>query len=158
MFIIKTVCWRKIFLISCTHVGVSLPERLSRQQYTLRALLTHYWDIQSVPRRSFFEILSWFATNELEREKLVEFTTPEGQEELYSYCNRPRRNIIEVSEITIEFSHTWSYLVLYYTCKVMHFNVCVLWIFWIKDTLGPLSLFLCRERLSLFNSLKLLGG
>ena len=53
-------------------------------------------DIQSIPKRSFFEILSWFATDILEKEKIEEFCTSEGQEELYSYCNRPRRTIIEV--------------------------------------------------------------
>ena len=74
---------------------MSVPQRLSTP-CTLRTLLRSYWDIQSVPRRSFFEILSWFAVNELEKEKLEEFVTPEGQEELYSYCNRPRRTIIEV--------------------------------------------------------------
>ena len=72
-----------------------MPERLSTP-CKLRSLLRHYWDIQAVPKRSFFEILSWFAENELEKEKLEEFITPEGQEELYSYCNRPRRTIIEV--------------------------------------------------------------
>ena len=72
-----------------------MPERLSTP-CTLRSLLRHYWDIQAVPKGSFFEILSWFAESELEKEKLEEFVTPEGQEELYSYCNRPRRTIIEV--------------------------------------------------------------
>ncbi|XP_019862480.1 PREDICTED: NADPH-dependent diflavin oxidoreductase 1-like [Amphimedon queenslandica] len=81
--------------ITSNEEGISVPQRLS-SPCTLRTLLRCYWDIQSVPRRSFFEILSWFAVNELEKEKLEEFVTPEGQEELYSYCNRPRRTIIEV--------------------------------------------------------------
>ncbi|XP_019861809.1 PREDICTED: NADPH-dependent diflavin oxidoreductase 1-like [Amphimedon queenslandica] len=81
--------------ITSNEEGISVPQRLS-SPCILRTLLRCYWDIQSVPRRSFFEILSWFAVNELEREKLEEFVTPEGQEELYSYCNRPRRTIIEV--------------------------------------------------------------
>lgn len=34
--------------------------------------------------------------SDLEKEKCFEFTTAEGQEDLYSYCNRPRRNIVEV--------------------------------------------------------------
>ena len=38
-----------------------------------------YFDIGSVPRRSFFEMLAHFAEDELEREKLNEFCTPEGQ-------------------------------------------------------------------------------
>lgn len=40
--------------------------------------------------------MSYFTDSELEKEKLQEFITPEGQEELYNYCNRPRRSILEV--------------------------------------------------------------
>ena len=122
---------------------------------TVRHLATHYLDFQSVPRRSFFELLAHFTSSELEREKLQEFNTAEGQvcvcvyvcvcvctcvrhaltfsvcsgavlwplavsiihsslppslpsslqEELYSYCNRPRRTILEVShQFTISSS------------------------------------------------------
>jgi sulfite reductase alpha subunit-like flavoprotein len=47
---------------------------------SVRHLATHHLDFQSIPRRSFFELLAHFATdNELEREKLIEFTTSEGQ-------------------------------------------------------------------------------
>ena len=42
-------------------------------------IATHYLDIQSIPRRSFFEYLSKFTENELEHEKLEEFCTAEGQ-------------------------------------------------------------------------------
>nr|QZX63206.1 NADPH-dependent diflavin oxidoreductase 1 [Halisarca dujardinii] len=66
------------------------------RESTVKWLVTHYFDIQSIPRRSFFEFLAHFAQGEMEKEKLAEFTTPEGQEELFSYCNRPRRSITEV--------------------------------------------------------------
>lgn len=49
-----------------------------------------------MPRRSFFQLLSCFSTSELEREKLQEFSSAQGQEELYSYCSRPRRTTLEV--------------------------------------------------------------
>lgn len=75
--------------------GTSLPALLP-QPCTIRHLVTHYLDISCVPRRSFFELLSYFSTNELEREKLQEFSSAQGQEELYSYCNRPRRTTLEV--------------------------------------------------------------
>lgn len=75
--------------------GTSLPALLP-QPCTIRYLVTHYLDISCVPRRSFFELLSYFSTNELEREKLQEFSSAQGQEELYSYCNRPRRTTLEV--------------------------------------------------------------
>lgn len=104
--------------------GISVPQRLS-SPCTLRTLLRCYWDIQSVPRRSFFEILSWFAVNELEKEKLEEFVTPEGQEELYSYCNRPRRTIIEVmTSLTCVYIYT------------VHIHVCsiIFYLFYIYFT------------------------
>jgi sulfite reductase alpha subunit-like flavoprotein len=55
----------------------SLPEH-TPQITTLRALFTRYLDFNAVPRRSFFELLRWFATDEMEREKLDEFVSNEG--------------------------------------------------------------------------------
>uniref|UniRef100_A0A674P3N3 NADPH-dependent diflavin oxidoreductase 1 n=1 Tax=Takifugu rubripes TaxID=31033 RepID=A0A674P3N3_TAKRU len=74
---------------------------------TMLYLVENILDISSVPRRSFFELLSTFATNELEREKLLEFSSPADQEELHSYCNRPRRTILEV---LADFPHTTAEL------------------------------------------------
>uniref|UniRef100_A0A8C9TV26 NADPH-dependent diflavin oxidoreductase 1 n=1 Tax=Scleropages formosus TaxID=113540 RepID=A0A8C9TV26_SCLFO len=71
-----------------------VPARLPRP-CTIRQLVESFLDIASVPRRSFFELLMSFATNELEAEKLAEFSSAQGQEELYSYCNRPRRTALE---------------------------------------------------------------
>ncbi|KAJ8300992.1 hypothetical protein KUTeg_022511 [Tegillarca granosa] len=65
----------------------------------------NYLDINSVPRRSFFELMCLFSEDELEKEKLKEFCTAEGQEELYSYCNRVKRSILEVLQ---DFPHTSS--------------------------------------------------
>ncbi|XP_054714352.1 NADPH-dependent diflavin oxidoreductase 1-like [Uloborus diversus] len=74
---------------------IPLP-KISPYPCTVRECATSYFDFLSVPRRSFFDIFYHFSKDELEKEKLKEFTTPAGQEELYSYCNRPRRNILEV--------------------------------------------------------------
>lgn len=41
-------------------------------------------------------MLQHFSHDELEKEKLNEFSTPEGTDERYSYANRPRRTILEV--------------------------------------------------------------
>jgi len=62
-----------------------------------------YFDIQSIPKRYFFELLAHFTSDQLEREKFQEFNTAEGQQELYEYCNRPRRHILEV---LYDFRHT----------------------------------------------------
>ncbi len=83
-------------------IDIPIPSSLP-SPCTICHLVTHFLDIQSIPRRSFFELLSQFATDELEKEKLEEFCTAEGQEELYSYCNRMRRNIIEVSILVMWF-------------------------------------------------------
>ena len=48
-------------------------------QCSVRHLATHYLDFMSVPRRSFFELLAQFANSEMERERLVEFSSTEGQ-------------------------------------------------------------------------------
>ena len=73
------------------------------QPCTMRFAVKHYLDIQSIPKRYFFELLSHFTTDEMEKEKFIEFTTAEGQQDLYDYCNRPRRNILEVLH---DFRHT----------------------------------------------------
>lgn len=46
---------------------------------TLRDIFTYYLDINAVPRRSFFELLQHFASDELECEKLTEFSSLVGQ-------------------------------------------------------------------------------
>lgn len=74
----------------------SVPARLP-QPCTVRHLLESYLDLAAVPRRSFFELLFTFSTNELEQEKLAEFSSMAGQEELLSYCHRPRRTALEVT-------------------------------------------------------------
>ncbi|KAL1925663.1 uncharacterized protein VTP21DRAFT_546 [Calcarisporiella thermophila] len=63
---------------------------------TLRTLLLNYLDIFGRPRRTLFEMLAHFTTDELHTEKLREFCTPEGQDELFSYCYRPKRTVFEV--------------------------------------------------------------
>nr|XP_023398425.1 NADPH-dependent diflavin oxidoreductase 1 [Loxodonta africana] len=81
---------------------VSCPSRLP-QPCSMRHLVSQYLDIASVPRRSFFELLAGLSPDELEREKLLEFSSAQGQEGLYDYCNRPRRTILEV---LCDFPHT----------------------------------------------------
>lgn len=79
-----------------------VPARLL-QPCSVRHLVETYLDIAAVPRRSFFELLSTFATNKLEREKLLEFSSAAGQDDLHAYCNRPRRTALEV---LVDFPHT----------------------------------------------------
>ncbi|KIK93213.1 hypothetical protein PAXRUDRAFT_829176 [Paxillus rubicundulus Ve08.2h10] len=73
----------------------SLPEHMP-EVTTLRALFTRYLDFNAVPPRSFFELLRHFATDELEREKLDDFVSNEGADDLYEYCQRAKRTIKEI--------------------------------------------------------------
>ena len=86
----------------------------------MKILFTRFLDFKAVPRRSFFQYLRYFITDELEMEKLDEFLSREGavgkysnvslyradpvfvQDELYEYCYRVKRTILEVLS---EFRH-----------------------------------------------------
>lgn len=71
-----------------------LPPHL-RKPMSLETIATQLWDINAIPRPRTFELMSLNCANELEKEKLLEFTTPEGQQDLYAYANRPRRTVLE---------------------------------------------------------------
>ncbi|ETN40379.1 uncharacterized protein HMPREF1541_04656 [Cyphellophora europaea CBS 101466] len=66
------------------------------QQITLRTLLTKYLDINAIPRRSFFATIARYTSDEMHRERLLEFTDPQYLDEYFDYATRPRRGIIEV--------------------------------------------------------------
>ena len=87
------------FEIVANDENIELPPKSvleSRKTATLRQCAAQVLDFQAVPGRYFFELLSKFTTDELEKEKFVEFTTAEGQQDLYEYCNKPRRTSLEV--------------------------------------------------------------
>lgn len=48
------------------------------------------------PRRFFFEVLHEFATDELEKERLSYFASPEGRDDLYVYNQREGRTVMQV--------------------------------------------------------------
>jgi sulfite reductase alpha subunit-like flavoprotein len=80
---------------------IPVPEFL-KQELSFQQLCEEYFDLMSIPRRHTFNILAQLTDSELEKEKCLEFTTAEGQDDLYSYCNRPKRNIVEVLQ---DFPH-----------------------------------------------------
>lgn len=85
-----------------------VPQHLQRP-LSLSTIATQYWNLNAIPRQRAFELLSLNCENELEIEKLMEFTTAEGQQDLFSYANRPRRTILEV---LYDFPHSTSKLTL----------------------------------------------
>ncbi|KAI9832789.1 MAG: hypothetical protein M1819_004009 [Sarea resinae] len=82
---------------------------LSYPKLTLRSLLTNYIDITSIPRRSFFALIAHFTSNEMHKERLLEFTKPEFLDELYDYTTRPRRSIIEVLQEFESVNIPWAW-------------------------------------------------
>ncbi|KAI9336219.1 hypothetical protein DFJ73DRAFT_850762 [Zopfochytrium polystomum] len=74
----------------------SIPNQWNPNRLTVRTALERFLDIFGRPRRSFFELLAFFATDPLHAEKLREFASSEGQDELYNYCHRTRRTYFEV--------------------------------------------------------------
>ncbi|XP_070532421.1 NADPH-dependent diflavin oxidoreductase 1-like [Ptychodera flava] len=94
----------KLVTLQQNDPDIPIPYQLP-QPCSIRHLVTHYFDINGIPRRYFFELLSHLADNELEKEKLQEFASTEGQQELFSYCNRPRRTTLEVLQ---DFPHVSS--------------------------------------------------
>ncbi|KNC47866.1 NADPH-dependent diflavin oxidoreductase 1 [Thecamonas trahens ATCC 50062] len=63
---------------------------------SLRDLFTHVIDITASPRRYFFELAPWLASDDREVERLTEFASPGGQDELYDYNYRDARWPVEV--------------------------------------------------------------
>ncbi|XP_012283696.1 NADPH-dependent diflavin oxidoreductase 1 isoform X2 [Orussus abietinus] len=93
-------------VIRVTEKEINVPQVLKRD-LTLKEIVEQYWDLSFKPRRSTMMTLARTSDDDLEKEKLFEFTTTEGQEELFGYVNRPRRNILEVLN---DFPHTTSKL------------------------------------------------
>ena len=85
-----------------------VPEIL-KSPHSITTIATQYWDLSASPRARFFQVMSYKCDNDLEKEKLLEFASFEGQQELYSYVNRPRRGILEVMQ---DFPHATSKLCL----------------------------------------------
>lgn len=65
----------------------------------LRTFVELTMDVASAsPRRYFFEVMSFFATAEHEKERLEYFSSPEGRDDLYNYNQKERRTVLEVLE------------------------------------------------------------
>uniref|UniRef100_A0ACD5W444 Uncharacterized protein n=1 Tax=Avena sativa TaxID=4498 RepID=A0ACD5W444_AVESA len=65
----------------------------------LKTFVALTMDVASAsPRRYFFEIMSYFATAEHEKERLQYFASPEGRDDLYQYNQKESRTVLEVLE------------------------------------------------------------
>ncbi|EGC32987.1 hypothetical protein DICPUDRAFT_155023 [Dictyostelium purpureum] len=59
-------------------------------------LVESYFDILGSPKRYFFELLSYFVENPMEKERLEFFSSAEGQDDLRTYNQKEKRNYIDV--------------------------------------------------------------
>ncbi|KEF61857.1 uncharacterized protein A1O9_03428 [Exophiala aquamarina CBS 119918] len=75
---------------------LSATSILTREDLTLRILLTEHLDINAIPRRSFFGAIANYTSDDMHKERLLEFTDPQYLDEYYDYATRPRRSIIEI--------------------------------------------------------------
>lgn len=87
---------------------------LGSTNLTLRWLLENVIDIMSIPRRSFFANLSYFAgtsteDEEFQKERLLELANPELIDELWDYTTRPKRTILEVMMDFTTIQIPWQY-------------------------------------------------
>ncbi|KAJ5716369.1 hypothetical protein N7493_008280 [Penicillium malachiteum] len=91
-----------------------IPGLDSYPQLTLRSLLIDYLDLKAIPRRSFFSTIAHYTNDEMQKERLQEFTNPEYLDELWDYTSRPRRSILEVMHefdtVKIPWQHAVSVL------------------------------------------------
>ena len=90
------------------------------QPLTLRNILKYHCDLHGIPRASFFLKIWMFATDvtrmergqeqlEQQRSKLRQFGTDKDMQDLYDYCNRPRRSLLEVVEDFLSLRIPWEY-------------------------------------------------
>ena len=108
---IKTIGWENFaddpIKIQQTLSDQTLP-LIPTNSTTLRTLLTYAVDIAAVPRRSFFQLLQHFVTNELEKERLAEFASVEAAVRgfvlcLYiSHCFRYRMSYMNMLNVHVE--------------------------------------------------------
>ncbi|KAL7022266.1 hypothetical protein ACKWTF_012189 [Chironomus riparius] len=78
-----------------------------KKPLSMELIASQFWDLSSRPKLRAFEVLSYNCENELEKAKLQEFASFEGQEELLNYVNRSKRTILEVLQ---DFPHATSKL------------------------------------------------
>jgi sulfite reductase alpha subunit-like flavoprotein len=79
-----------------THISTPTAWPSKCRNITLRNLLTSYFDITAIPRRSFFAKIANYTQDISHKDRLLEFTSAEYLDEYYDYATRPRRSIIEV--------------------------------------------------------------
>lgn len=82
-------------LVEEYHDDMPVPEFL-RHPLTLYEVAEQYWDLRCYATQYVFSILALVSQDKLERDKCIELSSPEGQEDWLNYCRRTKRTVIEV--------------------------------------------------------------
>lgn len=125
--VLDTLGWSSIAesLVSITAtIDRHLPDFIA-STVSLKNLIKHYIEPLSMPKdRYFFELLSHFVQNPLHREKLLEFCTPAGRDDLIDYCYRPRRTCLEIIRDFLPLSVPVAYILdLFPVIKYREFSI-----------------------------------
>ncbi|KAK6756502.1 hypothetical protein RB195_014736 [Necator americanus] len=85
------------FYLSPSDKFVKLPPKcLIGVRPTLRNCFKRLFDLQVIPRKSFFQMLASISTCVSEKEKLLEFVSPHALDDFLDYTTRCRRTTAEV--------------------------------------------------------------
>ncbi|XP_045780638.1 NADPH-dependent diflavin oxidoreductase 1 [Maniola jurtina] len=82
-------------LVEENYEGMPVPDFL-KEPLTLYEIAEQYWDLKAYPTQYVFSLLALVSEDRLERDKCIELSSPEGQEDWLNYCRRPKRTILEV--------------------------------------------------------------
>lgn len=86
-----TVCPRE------TENNGSCGEVITHVPIKLKTFVELTMDVTSAsPRRYFFEVMSFYTTDEREKERLQYFASAEGRDDLYNYNQKERKSVLEV--------------------------------------------------------------
>lgn len=73
-----------------------VPEFLRVKQRTVYEIAEQYWDLKGYPTQYVFSLLAQVSEDKLERDKCLELSSAEGQEDWLNYARRPKRTVLEV--------------------------------------------------------------
>lgn len=59
-------------------------------------VLARHLDFMATPRRRFFQLLPFFCSDKVQRERLEELASKDGRVDLYDYCHKVGRSALEV--------------------------------------------------------------
>nr|XP_026489576.1 NADPH-dependent diflavin oxidoreductase 1 [Vanessa tameamea] len=82
-------------LVEECHDDMPVPDFL-KEPLTLYEIAEQYWDLKAYPTQYVFSLLALISEDKLERDKCIELSSAEGQEDWLNYCRRPRRTVLEV--------------------------------------------------------------